>query len=133
MWGVGSPPGRTNRAQRLRGIVGRGRRGAGPPHFLYPEPNTLRKVDLRLPGNGTSSSHGARPVHKIISMIHVSLSRPGRRSRGQRLRGIVGRGRRGAGLPNPHPPHPNPSTIYPGPVKSSRMKNVSCLGLRIYG
>ena len=28
-----------------------------------------RKVDLRLPGKGISNSHGARPVHLIISMI----------------------------------------------------------------
>ena len=28
-----------------------------------------RKVDIRLPGKGNSSSHGARPVHQIILMI----------------------------------------------------------------
>ena len=28
-----------------------------------------RKVDVRLPGKGDSNSHGARPVHLIISMI----------------------------------------------------------------
>jgi hypothetical protein len=28
-----------------------------------------RKVDIRLPGNGNSTSHGARPVFEIISMI----------------------------------------------------------------
>ena len=28
-----------------------------------------RKVDVRLPGKGDSNSHGARPVHQIISMI----------------------------------------------------------------
>jgi len=27
------------------------------------------KVDVRLPGKGNSNSHGARPVHQIISMI----------------------------------------------------------------
>ena len=27
------------------------------------------KVDIRLPGKGNSSSHGARPVHLIITMI----------------------------------------------------------------
>ena len=27
------------------------------------------KVDIRLPGKGNSNSHGARPVHQIISMI----------------------------------------------------------------
>jgi len=33
---------------------------------LYREP---RKVDVRLPGKGKSNSHGARPVHLIITMI----------------------------------------------------------------
>jgi len=28
-----------------------------------------RKVDTRLPGKGNSNSHGARPVHLIITMI----------------------------------------------------------------
>jgi len=28
-----------------------------------------RKVDVRLPGKGTSNSHGARPVRLIITMI----------------------------------------------------------------
>ena len=28
-----------------------------------------RKVDVRLPGKGNSTSHGARPVHLIITMI----------------------------------------------------------------
>ena len=28
-----------------------------------------RKVDVRLPGKGNSNSHGARPVHLIITMI----------------------------------------------------------------
>ena len=27
------------------------------------------KVDIRLPGKGNSNSHGARPVHLIITMI----------------------------------------------------------------
>ena len=27
------------------------------------------KVDVRLPGKGNSHSHGARPVHLIITMI----------------------------------------------------------------
>jgi len=30
---------------------------------------TTRKVDTRLPGKGNSNSHGARPVHLIITMI----------------------------------------------------------------
>ena len=28
-----------------------------------------REVDVRLPGNGNSDSHGARPEHLIITMI----------------------------------------------------------------
>jgi len=28
-----------------------------------------RKLDIGLPGKGNSSSHGARPVHRIISLI----------------------------------------------------------------
>ena len=30
---------------------------------------TLGKVDVKLPGKWNSNSHGARPVHQIISMI----------------------------------------------------------------
>jgi len=29
----------------------------------------IRKVDVRLPAKGNSNSHGARPVHLIITMI----------------------------------------------------------------
>ena len=29
----------------------------------------LRQVDVRLPGKGNSNSHGARPVHQIMSTI----------------------------------------------------------------
>ena len=29
----------------------------------------VQKVDIRLPGKGTSNSHGARPVHIIITLI----------------------------------------------------------------
>ena len=40
---------------------------------LQPSPpgpcRTPRKVDVRLPGKGSSNSHGARPVHQIITMI----------------------------------------------------------------
>ena len=35
-------------------------RDDGPPR---------RKVDVRVPGKGNSNSHGARPVHPIITMI----------------------------------------------------------------
>jgi len=31
--------------------------------------SSFRKVDVRLPGKGNSNSHGARPVHLIITMI----------------------------------------------------------------
>ena len=34
-------------------------------HGLLP----TRKVDVRLPGKGNSNSHGARPVHLIITMM----------------------------------------------------------------
>jgi len=30
-----------------------------------------RKVDVRLPGKGSSNSHGAGPVHLIITMINL--------------------------------------------------------------
>ena len=30
---------------------------------------TTRNVDVRLPGKGNSNSHGARPVHLLITMI----------------------------------------------------------------
>ena len=29
----------------------------------------VRKVDIRLPGKGNSNSHGARPIHLIMTMI----------------------------------------------------------------
>jgi len=55
----------------------------------------LRKVDIRLPGKGNSNSHGARPVHLIISMIKWirtsrfsiknSLSTPAAQERNVRL------------------------------------------------
>jgi len=31
--------------------------------------HSARNVDVRLPGKGNSNSHGARPVHQLISMI----------------------------------------------------------------
>ena len=33
------------------------------------KPPTCMKVDIRLPGKGNSNSHGARPVHLIITTI----------------------------------------------------------------
>ena len=44
------------------------REDPGGPRRLAPAA-VSRKVDVRLPGNGNSSSHGARPVHRIITMI----------------------------------------------------------------
>jgi len=41
----------------------------GVPRFLRDSWKTARKVDVRLPGKGNSSSHGARPIHLIITMI----------------------------------------------------------------
>ena len=45
-----------------------------PRTFLYHDDEAnpvgeVRKVDVRLPGKGDSNSHGARPVHLIITMI----------------------------------------------------------------
>ena len=40
----------------------------GDPHLSNMREKT-RKVDARLPGKGNSNSHGARPVHLIITMI----------------------------------------------------------------
>ena len=45
----------------LRGVV---LRVVNPVHL-----EQHRKVDVRLPGKGSSNSHGARPVHLIITMI----------------------------------------------------------------
>ena len=42
---------------------------AGPHDLRTPALSLLRKVDVRLPGKGNSNSHGARPVHLIITMI----------------------------------------------------------------
>ena len=42
--------------------------GGGKVRFGLSDTGT-RKVNTRLPGQGNSKSHGARPVHQIISMI----------------------------------------------------------------
>ena len=34
-----------------------------------------KKVDIRLPGKGNSNSHGARPVHPVISIINLIRTR----------------------------------------------------------
>ena len=44
------------------------------------------KVDIRLPGKGNFYSHGARPVHQIISM--VERIRTGRLSLKHSLSGV---------------------------------------------
>ena len=55
-----------------------------------------RKVDVRLPGKGNSNSHGARPVHLIITMIKwIRTSRLSKKisllsSKGRDRRALVG-------------------------------------------
>ena len=51
-----------------------GLNGCIPGLFFYAGASSrwrvsFRKVDARLPGKGNSNSHGARPVHLIITMI----------------------------------------------------------------
>ena len=43
--------------------------GCNASIFGHGFPGRPCKVDARLPGKGNSTSHGARPVHQIISMI----------------------------------------------------------------
>ena len=50
-----------------RSAVRAGRLPATAPARSRPR-LSMRKVDIRLPGKGDSNSHGARPVHQIISM-----------------------------------------------------------------
>jgi len=74
---------------------------------------THRKVDVRLPGKGNSNSHGARPVHLIITMItwirtsrlsiKKSLSRRRTRARDSRNRRLRARRASGSGSASPHP------------------------------
>jgi len=49
-----------------RSPAGVGRRRDGPVRLAV---DLFRKVDVRLPGQGNSNSHGARTVHLIITMI----------------------------------------------------------------
>ena len=43
---------------------------SGPHHTAYCVSKAgTRKVDVRLPGKRNSNSHGARPIHLIITMI----------------------------------------------------------------
>ena len=46
--------------------------------WVYIQP---RKVDVKLPGKGKSNSHGARPVHVIITMMEwIRTSRLSKKS-----------------------------------------------------
>ena len=59
---------------RARVPVPAAQRGEGPSTFgkrgqLSGEVVNTRKVDIRLPGKGDSNSHGAKPVHQIITTI----------------------------------------------------------------
>ena len=103
----------------------------------------IRNVDKRLPGKGNSISHGARPVHQIMSMmkwlrtsklsitksLSVQVDQPGVR---------VESG--AAGDPGyltlhpapytlhsaPHTLHPAPCTLYPAPcTKKNHAKSVT--------
>jgi len=57
-----------------------------------------RKVDVRLPGKGNSNSHGARPVHLIITMIKwIRTSRLSIKNIGPSLRGPYVRAAMGFG------------------------------------
>ena len=68
------------------------------------------KVDVRLPGKGNSNSHGARPVHLIITMIkRMRTSRSSIKnslSRGWQDRAVVGGDR-----PPVHSPPPSCETV----------------------
>ena len=46
------------------------RKGVRLPRAPDSLPPPDRKVDVRLPGKGNSNSHGARPVHLIITMVN---------------------------------------------------------------
>ena len=43
--------------------------GLGFGGLVFTKAICARKVDVRLPGEGNSNSHGARPIHLIITMI----------------------------------------------------------------
>ena len=96
---------------------------------LSGECERIRTVDIRLPGEGNSNSHGARPVHHIISMmawirtcrlsIKNSLcerSRPvGCQSRTVSLNAVLMRTRRGHSFPKSKRINPDPLTLNPKP------------------
>ena len=52
-----------------RGLPRREVSHRGRGKSVLPIPLLDRKVDVRLPGNGNSNSHGSRPVHLIITML----------------------------------------------------------------
>jgi len=54
-----------------QGVSGRGQEEGGTKTLF---PSMTRKVDVRLPGKGNSNSHGARPVHLIITMMKWILT-----------------------------------------------------------
>ena len=95
-------------------------RATRPPNLCpqTPQPQTLtaaRKVDVRLHGKGNSNSHGARPVHLIITMIkwirtsRLSLKRTLSHSGGTLVIEAADR----APPPAPQPLPPDPSTPNP--------------------
>ena len=61
-------------------------------------PEGPRKVDVRLPGKGNSDSHGARPVHLIITMIQWILT--SRLTRKNSLSGSIKNSLSGGSKPN---------------------------------
>jgi len=75
------------------------------------------KVDVRLPSKGNSTSHGARPVHPIITMIKwIRTSRLSiKKSLHAGAGGGAGRGADAPGttdLPTPYNLHPSPYTLH---------------------
>ena len=60
--GSGAPDQSTARTYQAIFSTGRNQNG----HLVFP---SERAVDVRLPRGGNSNSHGARPVHLIITMI----------------------------------------------------------------
>ena len=94
------------------------------PGFLIPLSPTLIQ-DMRLPGKGNSNSHGARPVHLIITMIkwirtsrlsiHNSLSkavRGGTRSEDAASSKAFESSRSGPPGRNQHPVSSPPSALH---------------------
>ena len=61
-WRSAISPGGTLKLRR----AARGNDSCSSPDLIHLE---ARKVGIRLPGKGNSNSHGARPVHQIISIM----------------------------------------------------------------